>query len=516
MLIICTLGSCKRSAENSDSANYDQCNTLRIDIPAPIQSLDPTTGESGSIYIFHFLYDSLFSANQYGQLIPELATSFEYNQTGFSLLIHLKKGPKFHNGKEVKASDVAYSLHQRLRTLRPEYFDSVVHITSGTDGSVRIDLKKDDPEFILKIFSTEVVPEPIINSDGHYDRPIGSGPFIFEYRNGEREVGLVANKDYHQGKPALDRVKVYFEPNNERSWARLINGITDAAFGINPVDHDMMVEYQDEFYLNTKGHSFYAILLYNTHDSILRSRRFRTALSLAIDKQTIIREILKGYGQPATGPLDPGSPSHDRKLKPVPFSPQEAVKLIMEEGWTYGEADKYFHKHGTPLEFSLLYAAKDRLMKSTAEYLQLNLNDIGIKAHLVPLPVDELVRRYDRNTEFQVVLTEMYSSFTPENMRALWSPIGSAKSMAGCFEHSDLTRILTEATAERNPQRAIELYQEAEALVTSLQPGTFLFHRTYLDVISRRIAFPYPFSFSNWDIHRLRSASIRDLEAPNR
>lgn len=513
VLIALLLVSCSRTEDNSSATNSAIDNHLRLDIPQPIASLDPTREQSGSTYVFHFLYDLLFSMNERGELVPEIGKSFDYDPVKYTWTINLNEGPRFHNGKAVQASDVIYSLHQIYKTLRPEYYASVERIVPLTEKSIRIILNKDDPKFLQKIACTEIVPEPASVSEDYYNHPIGSGPYIFESRQGEREVDLVANKDYYKGKPPLDRVTVHFEPNNEISWARLINGRTDAVFGMDPVDRDMLAIHPEMFRILENRSPFYHILLYNTHHPLFQSPNIRKALSLAIDKEAIIKEVLKGYGRVVAGPIRPNSQFHDPDLKPVPYDPQEAFRLLIQEGWSYGNDGKYLYKDGMPFEFTILYREKDPTVKGVADCLQLNLSDIGIKAHLMPLPADEFQRRYVRNTEFQAVLTEINYGFESlENLRNLWSPIGSEKSLAGCFEHPDLTRILSEAATETQPEKLKELYRKAEALIVSLQPGTFLFQRTTLDVISKRIVFPHTFSFWYWDLHQLRSASVRELK----
>lgn len=515
VFIACFLCACSKT-EGEQAATFIG-NQLRLDIPAPIASLDPTKEERGSAFVFLFLYDSLFSTNEHGELVPELATSYEYDPLDFIWTIHLKKNARFHDGKIVKARDAIYSLHERLRNLRPEYYASVEEIIALSDESFRIKLIKDDPEFLEKIAGTGVVPEGASATGQYYDHPIGSGPFVFEYRDGEKEVGLVANQNYHGRRPALDRVTLYFDPDGERSWARLLRGDTDAAFGLHPVDCSMLLENKDKFYFNATPYPFHSILLYNTHNPLFQSVTVRKALSLAIDKEMIVKEVLMGYGQVAAGPVDPGSSYHDPDLMPTHYGPEEAIRLLMQEGWTYDGDGKYLLRHGKPFEFTILYSEKDRLMRQVAVRLQLNLSDIGVKARLLPLPPEEVLRRCDRNTDFEAVLTEILSCLeNPEILRDLWTPIGSLKAHIGCFEHQGLTELLIEASKEPRPERAKELYRRAEALIVDLQPGAFLFQRTTLDIMSKRVDFPCPFSLWSWDIYRLRSASIRDLKLPTR
>jgi len=184
--------------------------------------------------------------------------------------------------------------------------------------------------------------------------------------------------------------------------------------------------------------------------------------------------------------------------------------LLKEAGWSYGNAGHYLTKDKKPFEFTLLVFEESQIEKKVAQYAQLCLNDLGIKVHLQSFPFLELKKRYGRNTGFQAVLTEFAGVYrNPEfTIESLWAPGLSKRSEAGSFEHPDVTRLIYEALDETDPVRQKELFYEIDALITSLQPGTFLFHKTAIDVMSKRFRLPFPFSLTHEGIWRLRHASL--------
>ena len=508
--LIVFLPSCERLDSPSAEQKPGNENVLRYDVPAPFTSLDPTQVElSGSNHVFPLLYSYLFVPNCKGELEPDLARKWTYDPKTFTWTIYLREDARFHNKAPVTSRDARYSLEAVFKNIRPSLFLSVEQISLLSDIAISISLKKNDPDFLQKIWNFEIVPRPNERKVDYHNHPIGSGPFRFKDRKGDKEVILVANEEYFNGRPSLDKIVFYFQPNKEKSWTRLLSGETDIAQEISPKNYEIMHQYETKYYFDLYPLHWYTILLYNTSDPLFSDPKVRRALSQAFDRTYIVKNILRGFGKAAVGPMGVDSPFHNPAVKPAAYAPKKGLMLLKEAGWSYGNAGHYLSKDGKPFEFSLLVFKESQIERKVAQYLQLCLNDLGIKAHLQVLPFLELKKRYGRNNEFQAVLTEFHGVYrNPEHLRSLWAPNLSERSQAGSFEHPDVTRLVHEALDETDPVRQEELFYEIDALITSLQPGTFLFHKTAIDVMSKRFKMPFPFSLTHEGIWRLRHVSL--------
>jgi peptide/nickel transport system substrate-binding protein len=270
-----------------------------------------------------------------------------------------------------------------------------------------------------------------------------------------------------------------------------------------------MHQYETEYYFDLYLLHWYTILLYNTSDPLFSDPRVRRALSHAFDRTYIVENILRGFGKAAVGPMGVESPFHNPAVKAAAYAPKKGLRLLKEAGWSDGKAGHYLAKDGKPFEFTLLVFQESQIEKRVAQYLQLCLNDLGIKGHLQLLPFSELKKKYGRNTRFQAVLTEFGGVYrNPEFIESLWAPGLSRRSEAGSFEDSKLTRLIHEALDETDPVRQKELFYDIDALITSLQPGTFLFHKTAIDVMSKRFRIPFSFSLTHEGIWRLKHATL--------
>jgi len=504
--------SCGRDGARSDENNVRNGGTLRYDVFLPIGNLNPAEEQplSGATAVFALLYSFLCVPNEHGELEPDLADSWTYDPATFSWTIHIRTDALFHNKRRVTSDDIKYSLEAGLKNARFSLFSKVDRITALTDTSIGLTLKEHDPRFLEKIWYVEIIPKPRPDDPINLDHPIGSGPFKFSYRKGETELGLEANPDFYFGRPRLDLVIFYYQSDPERSWANLLSGKTDIVHHLYPKDYEMIQKYQDRFYFNLRVVNRYALLLFNTHDPLLSDSKVRLGLSYAINKDYIVKTILRGFGVVSVGPMGVNSPYHDPGVEAVPYSPKEGLRLLQEAGWSYDKEGRYLQKEGKYLEFTVLVVDEHQMGRRIAQYLRISLNDLGVKVHLQSLPGDELVRRYWSNSEFQAVFTEFKGAYSdPEILQILWSPCYGGESVAGRFEHPEVTDLLNEAVHACDTNTKKECFYKLDSLLTRLQPGIFLFHRVALDVMSKRISIPFTFSLDYAQIHQLRLATIR-------
>jgi peptide/nickel transport system substrate-binding protein len=508
--LIVFLPACERLDTPSAKQKPRNENVLRYDVAAPFTSLDPTQEElSGSTIIFPLLYSYLFVPNTDGKLEPDLAKKWTYDPKTFTWTIYLREDARFHNKQPVTSRDVDYSFKTVLKKNRLALFSSTDHISILSNSRLRIHLKKDDSQFLSKIWDMEILPCTHQGAADYDKEPIGSGPFRFKDRKGEQKVVLVANKDYFDGRPSLDKVVFYFQPDKEKSWTRLLSGETDIAQEISSKNFEIMQQYEKRYYFDLYPLDWYTILLYNTSDPLFSDPRVRRALSHVFDRTYIVKNMLGGLGKAAIGPMGVGSPFHNPAVKAAAYAPKKGLMLLKEAGWSDGNGGYYLAKDGTPFEFTLLVFEESQIEKKVAQYVQLCLNDLGIKVHLQLLPFLELKKRYGRNTAFQAVLTEFHGAYVdPECIGSLWAPDLFKRSEAGSFEDPKLTCLIHEALDETDPVRQKELFYDIDALIAALQPGAFLFHKTAIDVMSKRFKMPFPFSLTHQGIWRLKYASL--------
>ncbi|MEW6077659.1 MAG: ABC transporter substrate-binding protein [Thermodesulfobacteriota bacterium] len=504
------VSACRTEAPVSAAPDRAHANILRFDVAAPLVSMNPAEDNAaGATMIFPLLYSFLFVNDVNGRLQPDLATSWAYDESARTWTIRLRTDAFFHDGQPVTAEDARCSLQVMISKLLPKVMASIEEISIPSAHTLRIRLNKSYPDFLATIQDIQVLPASELTAEARSFTPVGSGPFVFEAKEGERKAVLTANKNYYAGRPALDGVEFYYQPDKERTWTRLLAGATDIAQEIAPKNYEITRQYQDRFYFHHNMLTHYAILLYNSHDPLFADERIRRALSQAIDRQYIVDQILKGYGRVAIGPMGVDSPFHAPGLTPLDYNPRESLRVLHEAGWETGEGGVLV-KNGRPFAFTLLISAEAQVKKAVARYIQLCFNDIGIRMDIQACPCQEISASYYRNSDFQAVLTEFPGAYNrTENIISGWLPDEAGHNLTGNFSHPEVTRLLEMALRADDPRAKKEYLFQADALLAELQPGTFLYQQTAFDVMSKRFSLSAPFFLSNEGIYWLRLAAIR-------
>lgn len=494
---------------HTGSSAFNRDNVLRYDVQAPFGTLAPfNTGASGSMHVFPFLYSYLFIPDEEGNLKPDLAIRWDFNPERLAWTIELREDARFHDGKPVTARDIKYSVDSVVKK-SVQLRDSIAGVFCMSGTKVRIDLKKKDPLFLQSLWRVDICPAHGGSAVDYYNRPIGSGPFVFQSRQDDEQVILKANDDYYAGRPSLDGIVFSYQPDREKTWTRLLRGETDIATEISPLNYKMTKQVEDLFYFDQRILGYCSVLLYNTHDPLFSDPRVRMALTHAIDRQFIVEEILKGFGTVAKGPLGVRSEFCDPEARPVVYDPEKALNLLNSAGWSHAQDGRLVFSDDRPFTFTLLIFKESQVEKTVARYIQLCLDEIGIRMRVKTVPFHELLNAYYRGAAFQAVLTEFATGEGDLTLlRNVWLPPISSCSMVGFFHDPECTRLLTEALQARQPERRRFLVQAFDARIVSLQPCTFLFQKLAINVMSKRFRLSDPFSMNYRGICCLKNASL--------
>ncbi|MGD8893991.1 MAG: ABC transporter substrate-binding protein [Desulfobacterales bacterium] len=513
LLTLLTLGvvACENIGPSTDTLKAEDVgNILRYDVNFPIGILFPPEAlSSGASHAFPLLYSYLFVPDDKGKLLPDLAEKWTYDPQNRTWTIRLRKDVRFHNGWPVTAKDIIYSW--KLFTSVFSGFSSIVKsIEVLSEQEIALRLTEDAPDFLDRIWDMEILPFPRGDKVDYFNHPVGSGPFQFVSRNAEKEVVLKANSSYFGGRPTIDKVVFKYIPDKERSWTRLLAGETDVVQEIAPNNLEIMKNLRGKFYISKYTLSYYTILLFNTRNSFFSNVRIRRAIAHSIDSNYIVNNILHGFGKVAVGPLGVDVPLQSLNVHPPEYDPENTLRLLAESGWLPDNKTRFLKKQGQVFEFTLLVPAESRIKKQVAQYIQLCLNEIGLKVHLVSLPSDDIYVRYKGNNQFQAVLTEFDSAHRrPEDLHQIWCNESDKASIDSGFFHPSVFRLCKQILNEKDPQENKQIFYRLNEIIISLQPGVFLYHKSAIDVMSRRILLSVPFSLDHQGIYRLRHAIIK-------
>ena len=306
----------------------------------PGLDLTATPASATAGVVFYNVQEALVKVDRHGKLVPWLAekwhTSDNKNYTFF-----LKKGVRFHNGREMKAADVKFVFDRAMNpeTKHPavKQYEVIADIIVKDDYTITFALKTTNANFLLTMARQGSVIYPREAVDTLKSEPIGTGPYkIGEWVRGDRIV-LVKNPEYHvKGLPKLDRVTYRFIPDPNAALAALKAGDVDAAmFGLGP-EHVPDLQKDPRFQVIIGETTNDVIMSMNNSRKPFTDVRVRRAITYGINKPEVVKGAMFGLGRVLGTNVDPLNPYFVDMSGAMPYDPAKAKKLLTEAGYPNG------------------------------------------------------------------------------------------------------------------------------------------------------------------------------------
>ncbi len=287
------------------------------------------------------LYDNLTSRHPDGRLYPGLATEWKLlNPTTWQF--RLRPGVKFHNGDPLTSADVKFSIE---RTYDPNVkgsmvrtvFTSVDRVETPDDLTVNIITKRPDPLLPARLafYGGQIMPKKYfsaVGDDGFNVKPIGTGPArLIEWVKDDRVV-FEAYRDYWQGRIDADRLIFKPIPEVAPRIAALLKGEVDIMTKLPP-DHVERVAMHPATKVEGALYAGQYGISVNSKRPPLDNPKVKQALSLAIDREAIVKELWRGQGIVCNGPIAKGDNHYDGSLPPLMRDPDLAKRRLKEAGY---------------------------------------------------------------------------------------------------------------------------------------------------------------------------------------
>lgn len=320
--------------------------------------------------------------------VPVLAESWDLSADGLALTYHLRHDVTWSDGVPTTAADVVFTFERardpkvpfanrsRLRLIEsctaPDEWTVVFRFSERSWEPVFTTGFPVVPEHLLK----DVPPEQMDSCA--FDRaPVGNGPWtLHEWVRAERVV-FAANDACALGRPVYDRVVFRIIPEETTLRTELLTG------GVDVYDRHPNKWYREDSQrpdlrftrMSDKG---YVYIGWNQKNPRFQDPRVRRALTLATDRQGILTAFRGGFGEVSAQPLFAGHPDYDPDLKPLPFDPDSAARLLDEAGWTGRDPDGVRTRDGTRLEFTYMLIAANEISEEISTMTQAEYRKLGI------------------------------------------------------------------------------------------------------------------------------------------
>jgi peptide/nickel transport system substrate-binding protein len=357
-----------------------------------VSKFDPHFSTSSQdIRVSFNLFDNLTSRHPDGKLYPALATDWKLEgQTTWRF--KLRQGVKFHNGDPFTSADAKFSLERtydpNVKTMVATVFTTIDRIEAPDPYTLVIHTKKPDPLLPARLgfYGGQIVPKKYVESVGNDTfnaQPVGTGPVSFKSWVKDDKAVLDANAGYWGGKIDVDHWIVRAVPETAPRIAALLKGEVDIITQLPPDQQDR-IKANPSTRVDGALYAGLYVLGVNSKRPPLDNPLVKQALSLAIDRELIVKELWKGRGIAPSQPIARGDNHFDPTLPPLAYNPKEARERLKKAGYKGEEI---------VIETTVAYVALDKTM---SEAIAAMWKDVGVN---VKIEVIEYSVRAQKNRE---------------------------------------------------------------------------------------------------------------------
>lgn len=337
--------------------------------------------------VLNLALEGLLSRETDGRPQARLAESWTTSPDGLRVRVQLRPDVFFHDGTPVTAASIREVLLAELPGYLGPDFADVKDVLVVSDREIELILNR------RSTFAVEGLHVPIEAPGGE---GIGTGPFYRVESADGAAAEMRANERYYQGAPLIDRILIESYSSVRSAWADMLRGEVDMLYEVGVDAVDLLRPSRDvQIFSAPRPYALVAVL--NVQRPALRDAAVRRALNAAIDRETLVREALQGYGTPAGSPLWPLHWAHD------PLAPR------------FSYAPRALTSSAPQLTFSLLYTEQSH--ERTALVIQQQLARVGVTVRLEVAPLDQALGRVGQG-DFDAFLAD--AALGPTMIRPYW------------------------------------------------------------------------------------------------
>lgn len=440
-------------------------------------SINPALYEHGEIN--SLIFNGLTAHDKDNKIIPCLAEKWDYNESNNTYTFKLRKNVKWHDGKKFTAEDVKFTIESIMDPKNASEiasnYEDIINIDVKSESEITLALKAPNTA-ILDYLSVGILPKHKLEgkeliTDSFNQNPVGTGPFKIKEWDKGQSITLLKNEDYFEKAPKLDKVIFKIVPDDKAKTIQLKAGEIDLA-QVAPKDIPIFKD-QKGFKTDIMKTADYRGILYNHNGGFFSmdiAKGLPNALSYAIDRDSIIKTILLGYGESAYSPLQLGE-YNNPDIEKFEYNTYNAKEEIEKLGWKKGK-DGVYEKDGVDLEFEITASEDDAVRVDMAKVCAQQLKEIGVNAKAT------ISTELDWENQDATIIG-WGSPFDPDDHTYKVFGTDKGSNLSG-YSNENVDKILQSARETEDNDEKIRLYKEFQSEITKDMPYTFI---AYIDAV---------------------------------
>ena len=504
-IFICSIFIINCSKETSEVIDYNR--KFNIDFGGtlinamagePSNLIAMIAGDSASSAIAGNIFNSLIKYDENLDYTPELAESWKISNNQKTITFKLKKGLKWQDGEPLTSSDVLFTwkliTNPKTRTPYAADYQLVKKALTPDPLTFKITYADSYAPALDTWASLHILPKHIlknedINNTFFSRNPIGSSYYKLNDWISGQQVTLIANNKSTSGPPLIKKLISRIIPDTSSQFLELTADNIDL-MNINPIQYQRVFparkDLQKKIGLYKELGNGYTYLGFNLKKAPFNDIKVRQAINYAIDKEEVIKGVLLGLGESISSPYKPGTRWNNPNLKPYPYNPSKALKLLSDAG--YIKNDKgILLKDGKPLKFEII-TNQNKQREMTAVLIQRRLQEIGIKVSIRVIEWASFVNRFIKTGDFDVVVLGWSLSLDPDQYN-IWhsSQQGPGQFNFLGYSNKNVDKLLEVGRKELNILKREKIYHEFSKYLLEDSPIVYLYAGYGLSAVHKRI-----------------------------
>jgi peptide/nickel transport system substrate-binding protein len=451
-------------------------------------TLDPVmVTDQASIEMTYKIFDGLVHfAPGTTEIEPGLAKSWDVTDDGLEYTFYLREGVKFHNGRNLTATDVKYSIDRLMdpATASPRigFADDIESVTVLNSTVVKIKTKFAFAPFLAKLAYISFCPIPKEEVEKHgedwFKNPVGTGPFKFVKWDPGSLVVLEAFDDYWNGRPYIDEYEYHVQEDDEVIWQGVLAGEVSVAGVPSAHWEEFLADETMQENTMTVPELVTYWLYFNCEKWPFYDKTIRNAVCCALQKKELLDTVFKGRYMEARGPLPPGLWGYSQEQfdnYEYNYDPVKAKKLLDDAGIvdTNGDGIREFEGKELIIEYSS-YVSNS--WQTAAQTHLANLAEIGIQATYVQYDFAVLIGMADEGNFTMETLGWGTDYPDPENFMILWESKNIPDPNHAHYTNPAFDELAQQAKEETDVSKRLDMYRQLSAILQEENPHWWYFH----------------------------------------
>jgi peptide/nickel transport system substrate-binding protein len=452
------------------------------------------------------IYTPLFEMdlNDNNRLIPALATNITTHADRRTFTVNMRQDAVWEDGEPVTARDVEFTWRMIIDPAsgaqnKISSFGEIESITVYDDWNFTVRWKQANVNALMNLAGLVPIPEHIWRGRSMLDpelnrRPVGNGPWRFESWQTGRQITYTANPLWWgERKPFFTRIIFRIIPEEGSSLAALRKGSIDL---IDTMRAITWLDFVDKFVDSDKNDRFgklrnistsYSLIAWQAKDNVFFSdARVRRAMTLSLDRESLLRNVFRGIGAIQSGPFYQGSWAEDAGIQPLPYDPVQAAKLLDEADWILDPQTGLRTKDGRVFRFEFLVPQGSENGRAIAVVLQGELRRLGVDMQIRTLEWSVFNKRLtERNF---TAASFSWNNSVDCDIYDLWhsSMQNDGLNLIG-YANAEVDALLEQARITFDMPGRIRIAHRLHRIISDEQPYTFLIASENLSLYNLRI-----------------------------